>query len=410
MSTLLLFLPQRSRLRAQGRGAPLAEARSDTGREYDYVLSADGRHVQSQGRAPAALLPRADAVLALPAEADLSWQSLTLPRVPRGKLRAALAGLLEEQLLDDTEQLHFALQPEVQPGERCWVAVAHRAWLQELLTELEQAQVFVDRLLPLSWPGESAQGHFVDSPQGLLLRWRHAEGASTLCLAGSLARDLFPPALAQAARWSATPAAAAAAERWLGSAVPPQTEAERALQALHSAWDLRQFELAPRARGTRALREAWRQFMTPRWQPVRWGLAGLVAVQLLGLNLWAWQQSRQLEERRTALDTTLRSAHPQVRAILDAPVQMRRETELLRAAAGRPGEQDLETLLAAAATAWPPERGPVEALSFETGRLQLSASGWSEAQIQQFRRQLESEGWQLELADGRMSLSRARTL
>lgn len=94
MSTLLLFLPQRSRLRAQGRGAPLAEARSDAGREYDYVLSADGRHVQSQGRASAALLPRADTVLALPAEADLSWQSLTLPRVPRGKLRAALAGLL----------------------------------------------------------------------------------------------------------------------------------------------------------------------------------------------------------------------------------------------------------------------------------------------------------------------------
>jgi general secretion pathway protein L len=52
----------------------------------------------------------------------------------------------------------------------------------------------------------------------------------------------------------------------------------------------------------------------------------------------------------------------------------------------------------------------VEALSFETGRLQLSAQGWSEAQIEQFRRQLESEGWQLAVSDGRLSLSRARTL
>lgn len=407
MSTLILLLPQRSRLRAQGHSG---EPRADTGREFSFVLSADGRHVQAQGRAPAAQLPRADMVLAVPAEADISWQALTLPRVPRGKLRAALCGLLEEQVLEDTEQLHFALPAEAQPQQACWVAVCHGAWLKELLTELEQAQVFVDRLVPLSWPGEPAQAHFVDSPQGLLLRWSHAQGAGTLSLSGSLARDLFTPETTQAMRWTAAPGCVAAAERWLGSAVAAQTDAERALRVLQSPWDLRQFELSPRTRGTRALRELWREFMTPRWRPVRWGLAGLAAVQLLGLNLWAWQQNRQIGERRAALEQTLRSAHPQVRAILDAPVQMRRETELLRASAGRPGEQDLETLLAAAATAWPPERGPVEALSFETGRLQLSAQGWSEAQIEQFRRQLESEGWQLAVSEGRLSLSRARTL
>ena len=91
MSTLILLLPQRSRLRAQGHSG---EPRTDTGREFSFVLSADGRHVQAQGRAPAAQLPRADMVLAVPAEADISWQALTLPRVPRGKLRAALCGLL----------------------------------------------------------------------------------------------------------------------------------------------------------------------------------------------------------------------------------------------------------------------------------------------------------------------------
>ena len=136
-------------------------------------------------------------------------------------------------------------------------------------------------------------------------------------------------------------------------------------------------------------------------------MAGLVGVQLLGLNLHAWQQSQQLKERREAINTTLSSTYPQVRAILDAPVQMRRETELLRANAGRAGDQDLETLLAAAATAWPAERGPVDALSFENGRLLLSANGWSEAQIQQFRSQLRSEGWQLDSSEGRMTLSRA---
>ncbi|QPF72515.1 general secretion pathway protein GspL [Roseateles sp. DAIF2] len=411
MSTLILLLPQRSRLRAQGRNAPPADApRAEAGREYDFVLSLDGRHVESQGRAAPALLPRADTVLAVPAEADIGWQRLTLPRAGRGKLRAALGGLLEEALLDDTEQLHFAVEPEMLGGEPAWVAVTHRGWLQEQLAQLEAAQVFVDRIVPLSWPDEHARGHFFESPQGLQLRWSHAEGASTLCLAGSLARDLFPPSLVQSAQWSGAPNVIPAAEHWLGTAVPPLTEGERALQALQSPWDLRQFELAPRTRGIRALREFWQVFLSRRWQPVRWGLTALIAVQLLGLNLWAWQQHRQVEERRAALEATLRSAHPQVRAILDAPIQMQRETELLRAHAGRAGEQDFETLLSAAATAWPPERGPVDALSFETGRLQLSATGWTEAQIQQFRHQLQSEGWQLDVSDGRMALSRARTL
>jgi len=85
---------------------------------------------------------------------------------------------------------------------------------------------------------------------------------------------------------------------------------------------------------------------------------------------------------------------------------MQREIDGLRALAGRSGDKDFETLLAAAATAWPQDRGPLDSLSFEAGRLQLSSAGWSEAQIQQFRSQLRSEGWQLESGEGQLTLSR----
>jgi general secretion pathway protein L len=409
MTTLILLLPPRGRLRAQGTSQP--EGQSE--REYDYVLSADGVQVQAQGRCSAALLPRARQVIAVPAEADISWHHAQLPRVARKQLRAALAGTLEEALLDDPDRLHFATEPEAQAGGQAWVAVMHKAWLLEHLAALERAQVFVDRLAPLSWPAPEAQGHFfmTGSPAGdaseLGLSWRHADGASTLRLNGSLARDLLPDEQRQAARWTGVPAAVAAAEHWLGAAVAPQSEAERALGVLQSPWNLRQFELAARTRGLRALREVGRELMSPRWRPLRWGVAGLVLVQLLGLNLWAWQQRQQIDARRQALNTTLSTSFPQVRAILDAPLQMQRETALLRTAAGRAGEQDLETLLAAAATAWPAERGPVDALGFEPGKLMISANGWSEPQIEQFRRQLQSEGWRLDLDAGRMSLSRA---
>lgn len=413
MSTLLVFLPARSRLHAQGRSTQTVEGlgRAVPGRDYDYVLSNDGSSISAQGSRAAAQLPHADVVIAIPAESDLSWQRLTLPRAGR-QMRSALAGMLEESLLDEAEGLHFAIEAEASGGDVAWVAITSRAWLQQHLTALEAAQVFVDRVSPLAWPDAPPRGHFYATGNELnpiALRWSHPEGVTNLPLEGSLPRQLFPASLVQMSQWTAAPEVAAQAERWLGTSVNVITPAERALAVVDCPWNLRQFELAPRTRGIRALRHLLRGLMRRNWRPVRWGLAGLVAVQLLGLNLLAWQHNQQLKAKRQALDSTLTTSFPQVRAIRDAPVQMQRETDMLRGLAGRSSDQDLEILLAAAAAAWPAERGPVDALSFEAGRLVLSANGWSDAHIQQFRSQLNSEGWQLDAGEGRLTLSRAQS-
>lgn len=410
MSTLLLFLPPRTRLRAPGRA--VAELPQ---REYDFVLTPDGRQITSEGRAAAATLPAADSVIAVVAESDVSWRRVELPRAGR-QMRAALAGRLEEVLLDEPDSLHFALEPDALGGDTAWVAVTSRPWLADHLAQLEAAQVFIDRIAPLSWPDDLARGHFfeaqgADAADGgsIALRWSHTDGVATLPLEGGLARQFFPPGLVHAAQWTATPPVATAAERWLGTTVTVQTPAQRALAVIDSAWDLRQFDLAPRARGVRALRLVTRELMRKPWRPVRWGLAGLALVQLLGVNLWAWHQHRELATRREAVTATLTTAFPQVRAILDAPVQMQKQLDLLRVSAGSVGEQDLEALLGAAATAWPGDRPPTEALAFEPGRLTLSAQGWSPAQIDNFRTQLRSEGWQLDASEGKLTLSRAST-
>ncbi|MDC8785458.1 type II secretion system protein GspL [Roseateles koreensis] len=414
MSTLLVFLPPRSRLRAQGRAVQSTEGLGHTpatalNSDYDFLLTGDGQHILSQGTQSASQLPHADTVIVIPADSDVAWQRVQLPKAGR-QMRAALAGMLEESLLDDPEHLHFALEPGAQGADLAWVALCERNWLQQHLSTLEAAHVFVDRVTPLSWP-ESPRGHFyttgLDTP-ALALRWSHPDGVSTLPLNGGLARQLLPAATDQDTLWSATPEAAAAAEAWLGAAVTLLSPAQRALRVIDSPWNLRQFELAQRTRGTRTLRQFYRSFMQREWQAVRWGLAGLVLVQLLGLNLLAWQQRQQLQTRQAALGKTLLESYPRVRAVYDAPTQMRRETDGLRAMAGRPGAHDLESLLSAAATAWPADRGPMDSLSFEPGRLVLSAVGWSEAQIQEFRSRLRSEGWMLDASEGKLTLSRAR--
>ena len=411
MSTLLLFLPPRTRLRGLGKAASAAAElpRTDTAREYDYALTPDGRQITAEGRAAPGGLPAADSVIAVVGESDISWRRVELPRAGR-QMRAALAGKLEESLLDDPDTLHFALEPDALGGDSAWVAITSRPWLTEHLAQLDAAQVFIDRVAPLSWPDELARGHFFEANgAGTALRWSHTDGVATVPLEGGLARQFFPPGLVHAAQWTATPAVATAAERWLGTTVSVQTPAQRALAVVDNAWNLRQFDLAPRARGARALRLFSRALMRKPWQPVRHGLVGLALVQLLGINLWAWHQHREVAARREAVTTTLTGAFPQVRAILDAPVQMQKQLDLLRASAGSVGEQDLEALLAAAATAWPADRPPTEALAFEPGRLTVSAQGWAPNQIDNFRNQLRSEGWQLDASEGKLTISRAST-
>ncbi|MFO1272906.1 MAG: type II secretion system protein GspL [Rubrivivax sp.] len=403
MSLLAIQLPARPR-------PPSAPAGADTPpAEFDYVLSPDRRTVGATGRATPARLPKADIVVAVMADTDVSWHRVTVPKAPRARLRAALGALLEDTLLDDDETTHLALAPKAAAGQNVWVAAVRRPWLKALLDTLESAGVPVERVMPASSPDDGPRVHFfTDGPAegSLTLAIAHADGAATVRANGTLARTLLPSGGAKV-RWTATPAAAAAAERWLGGPVALRTEPERTLRATRTSWNLRQFDLAPKNRGMLALREGWRSFVSEDWRSVRWGLATLAGASVLGLNLAAWRQEQVIDAKRAEMTALLRAAHPGVRAVIDAPAQMLRETERLRAAAGKPGDTDLEVLLGAAAAAWPDGQGPVQTLKFEGGRLVLAAPGWGEPQLAQFRDRLRPVGLDVEMAEGRVTLLRS---
>src|SRR6218665_802709 len=126
-----------------------------------------GPHAPGHASAPAALLPEparpgAEVVAVVPARA-LSWQRLLLPPgLPLGagqqtpRLRSALEGLLEDRVLDDVGQLHFAIEPGAQVGQALWGAVCDRDWLRENLQALEAAGRRVARVVPEFAPGPPA--------------------------------------------------------------------------------------------------------------------------------------------------------------------------------------------------------------------------------------------------------------
>ncbi len=447
MSLLVIKLPPRERLGARAAGnEPAPSLRLPA--QWEYMLSADGRQAGPLRLAASALLPKADAVVLALAPSDVSWHRLLVPKAPAARMPAALAGVLEERLLDDEDAVHLALAPDAVPGREGWVAATHRPRLAAALAALESAGVTIERVVTLMPPpGPVLRGHFVlqghapaaagaaldaaadASPpdvalsaanDGEPLLWLSREdGAWSLPLAAANLAGLAGamrgnwPDDAPGLRWTTTPAAALAAERYLGRPVPLQTEAEHLLEAAQglqaSAVNLRQFELASRHRGLRAVGALGKRFFSAEWRLARVGLVALLALQLLGLNAYAWQQKQVVQSRRAAIDEVLRTAYPGVQTVLDAPAQMVGETERLRAAGGRPGGADFEVALSAAAAAWPDGKGPVGSLRYESGRLSLAAAGWSSADVTAMRERLRTAGWTVELAEGRLTLARARS-
>ncbi|MGV3571856.1 MAG: type II secretion system protein GspL [Ramlibacter sp.] len=377
---------------------PLEPATTAT--EWAFVLSPDGRTLQDHGRAAAALLPLprgagAEIVALVPVQA-LAWHRVELPKgisANSPRLRSALEGILEEQLLDEPDAVHLALQPAARPGEPAWVAICDRAWLRNALQLLEAADRPVARIVPEFAPeGELALVAMGDAQQPMVVT-SSADGVLALPLNHACLPLL--PVLPDEAPRVAEPAVAAVAELVLQHKMGLQQAPQRWLQAARTRWDLAQFEFASSGR-TRALKKfatGWADVLnSAAWRPARWGAVLLVAVNLLGLNAWAWKERASLDDKREAVRRTLTDTFPQVRVVVDAPVQMEREVAALRQLTGVPSQRDLDALLGALAAALPADRRPAR-LDYTTGELRAGGMQLTADQFRAVASQLKAAGY-----------------
>lgn len=406
MTTLLILLAPQPRLAASTAAGHV------TPTEFDYVVSADGVRVSDGGRAPAAALPRATNVVAVLRPADVAFQRIFVPKAPSARMRAALVGVMEDGLLEDEFDVHLALEPGAKPGAEHWVAVVNKPWLRVQLDALSVGNVALDRVVPSWWPDEGAAGHtFSDGPdEPTMLSWRDDHGVLCVPLASPVARALTG-ALPDGTpvRWSATPETALAASEFAGTPVASVTDDEQALRAALCGWNLLQFDLVPQRRGVKLVRDIAARFaFDPAWRTTRFGVVALVVVTLLGLNIRALQEQRAIAQKQAAMAAAVTLAFPNIKTVYDPAAQAQREIDALRAAAGRPGDGDVETLLQAAESAWPQAHSPIENLKFEPGSLTLPASGWTPPEIERFTIQLRAAGFDVESGPGKLQISHRR--
>jgi general secretion pathway protein L len=385
MSTLIVSLPPE----------PASHAT-----EWAYAVTPDGRTLADHGKAPAALLPQprgtgAEVVALVPIQA-LAWHRVSLPKgiapaTPR--MRTALEGVLEEQLLDDTEAVHFALQPGARAGEQAWVAVCDRKWLRAALQVLESAGRPATRIVPEFAPEGAPALAVLGDPDQPLVVAASEEGVLILPLTAAALPLL--PALAEDAPRLAEPGVAGVAEQLLQHKLTLQQAPQRWIAAAGTRWDLAQFDFAssPRARTLKKIATGWGQVLhAARWRPARWAAVALVAVNLLGLNAWAWKERASLADKREAIRRTLTDTFPQVKLVVDAPVQMEREVAALRQQTGIASARDLDALLGALALALPAGRVPAT-LEYGNGELRAGGLPLSAEEFRGLASQLKNLGY-----------------
>jgi general secretion pathway protein L len=354
----------------------------------------------------------------VPASA-LSWHRISLPaglqRSP-AKLKAVLASIMEEPLLDDPEQMHLALQPQWQDASSVWVAACNKPWLQSHLTQLQNLGLIVHRIVP-EWAPQLESTRTAKTPESSKASsaplsvwvegtpedawlsvsdsssaWRLPLAAglqfwierlnATLRAEDELAALSFQadPAVADLAQQSMSQLkvqANALTAQWLERCrIEVVTAQQRYANAAASQWDLAQFEFAAHgsARWLQRIKRMWHSFSQDKaWRPARWSLIVLILAQWLGVNVSAWQLNSQLKAQRELQKNIFTQTFPKV-PLVDASLQMSNELSRLQRNAGTLSPRDLESVLDAVGQALPSD----QALT----HLDYQAQGASETRLQ----------------------------
>jgi general secretion pathway protein L len=357
--------------------------------------------------AAASLLPAADRqteVVALVPALALSWHQVDLPaglHKQPARLKAALEGLLEERVLDETATLHMALAPDWQQSARPWVAVCDRQWLRGHLQALEAAGLTTTRIVPELAPTSTLlQGLALGTTeQGWLWCSQADRGVWGLPL------QAVPPG--GEGLWAsheersqvdiqAEPAMVAATLQRLGVQARLMAPNQHWLAALASDWDLAQFDFQANAHTRRVKnwqRTANHLWQHSTWRPARWALSVLLASQLLGLNAWAWKTRADWQTQQQSWTQMLLETFPQTRVVVDAPLQMAREVARLRQGSGQLTADDLEAMLSTLGQALPTGVAAPRQLQYQPGQLQLQNLELSISEQDALRQSLSNKGY-----------------
>ena len=327
--------------------------------------------------------------LALPSD---MIRNLTVPVAPEEvkHLRRALPFMLEESLLEDVSELHFAHAP-LSDGLQA-VGVVKRAtiseWMEEIPETLRELP-WVTEALCLPW--SAGQWTLLFESDSALVRWAEAEGAR-------IEVALLPALLESLDSEKVVVVAYGQDEATAKASIPPRfhdqlqwrqgglSEALLLAETAPAGPDLRQGEFAPQL----ALKRWWGV-----WQQVAVAL-GVALILKTGLSVADYQTLKAEDlQLRQAIQDSYRRINPRG-AVVDVEKQLNRQlAELGAGAQHRAFTPVLVTLLGAAGAV--PEI-TLTSVNFSGGReIRVNLSAPSFQSVEQVREQLGQRSLQASL-------------
>lgn len=386
---------------------------------YEYVQYTGAGTSEQHTQSAVALIPAASHIDLLVPSRALSWHRAKMPAAvlkDKQRTRQVIEGILEERLLDEPSALHFSLSPRASETGEYWIGACDALWLAGHLRGLEASGRRVGRIVPEAAPGEGpAWVHVTSTSQGpwlVMTNLQESVGSLTIPLESPGQTVAVAAAIAaDSPRFTAESDVVAAAESVLGHPVAPISRAQYITSRLDTEWDLAQFQFATtgKARLAKTLGQVGHALAQgPHWRAARWGLLALLASQIVGLNVWAWNERRQQQSTRDTVVETARRAFPSLKLVIDAPVQMQRELAQLRQRSGIPGPGDFETMLTAMGDSLA-ANARIGQLDYDGQSLRTTVIGQDGASRDELESRLRAKGYQLVQDGERLVLSEGRS-
>lgn len=369
---LLVFVPARRSWPTGARGG----LGPSTVMPY-VALQADGS--MREGAAALMRMPRARAVELVFDSLDVYSATVEAPRLGEAKLRQALPNLLEERMLGDTADQHFASMPSREelpagpagsrpsaifespatvPGLRLSVAAIDRATLARTLEACQQAQLqpraAYSEIYTLPRPAGGVFGLRISRGRGRGLLRTGLDQACVLDLrdgaAGALGLARVQTGIAQLRVYAASAGAPTHPLPALEKLGIPRQDAAQPIDvdALGDAVNLLQGAYASAGGYGLTGRLLARLSRDGAWKaPAIW-LGVCAAIAVGGLNAYWLKLNAEFQDVRASMQHTFRDAFPNEPAV-DELAQAKRDVAALRARAGRPSSDDFSVLNAQAA-------------------------------------------------------------
>ncbi len=346
---LLLFLPPRL-----NAGSGRAQFASGTVVSYVALASRES----TRGEAPVALLPKASAVDLVFDSSDVFITAIESPKLSEGRLRMALPNILEDRLLAEAADCHFAFNvprggtgtTTIAAQPKMPVAVIDRGILTRALDVVTEAGFKVRaayrEIYTVPAPAAGVLSVRVDRGRGI------ARSATHDGFAFDLSEDAVPPALALAVRQLGIKRIQVFGRD--GARMSPLA------QDLNVQIDVNAQEADPASTetGVSLLQGAFAQggmmggfasssrlSMSSRAVrvPMLWAAAA-VAVAVLGMNAYHLKLEGEEKTIRSQMETSFRSTFPEVTTVADTMVQTKQKLAEVRGRAGIASANDFSVL------------------------------------------------------------------